>query len=86
MSIHMVGKRAAGFSNVKSTAFSTMELVDHVHRHTVHMGSYGVSEVGTGAGGMVNGVGLASGSSTGSGASGGGRIMGMETSVHNKLL
>ena len=44
MSIHAVRERAAGFSNVKSIA---LEVVDKVHRLTVGMGSYGVSEVGT---------------------------------------
>ena len=34
----------------------------------------------------MNGAGLTSGSVTGSGASGGGRIMVMEASVHNKLV
>ena len=38
---------AAGFSNVKSFAYITLELVDKVHRLAVGMGSYGVSEVGT---------------------------------------
>ena len=47
MSIHAVRKRAAGFSNVKSIAFITLELVDKVHRITVCISSYGVSEVGT---------------------------------------
>ena len=31
MSIHAVRKRAAGFSNVKSFADITLELVDEVH-------------------------------------------------------
>ena len=47
VSIHVVRKREAGFSNVKSFAFITLELVDNVHRLTVCMSSYGVSEVGT---------------------------------------
>ena len=47
MSIHVVRKRAAGFSNVKSFAYVTLELVDKVHRLAVSKGSYGVSEVGT---------------------------------------
>ena len=47
MSIHAVRKRAAGFSNVKSIAYITLELVDKDHRLAVGMGSYGVSEVGT---------------------------------------
>ena len=46
MSIHVVRERAAGFSNVKSFAYITLELVDKVHRLAVSMGSYGVSEVG----------------------------------------
>ena len=37
----------AGFSNVKSFAYITLELVDKVHRLAVGMGTYGVSEVGT---------------------------------------
>ena len=37
----------AGFSNVKSFAYITLELVDKVHRLAVGMDSYGVSEVGT---------------------------------------
>ena len=36
-----------GFSNVKSFAYITLELVDKVHRLAVSMGGYGVSEVGT---------------------------------------
>ena len=40
-------ERAAGFCNVKSFAYITLELVDKVHRLAVSMGSYGVSEVGT---------------------------------------
>ena len=47
VSIHMGRERAAGFSNVKSTAYITLELVNKVHRIAVGMGSYGVSEVGT---------------------------------------
>ena len=49
MSIHAVRERerAAGFSNVKSFADITLELVDKVHGLAVSMGSYGVSEVGT---------------------------------------
>ena len=50
MSIHMVRERATGFSNVKSTAYITLELVNKVHRLAVGMGSYGVSEVSTRAG------------------------------------
>ena len=40
-------ERVAGFSNVKSFVYITLELVDKVHRLAVGMGSYGVSEVGT---------------------------------------
>ena len=47
MSIHAVRERAAGFSNVKSFADITLELVDEVHGFAVSMGGYGVSEVGT---------------------------------------
>ena len=51
VSIHAVRERererAVGFSNVKSTAYITLELVDKVHRLAVSMGTYGVSEVGT---------------------------------------
>ena len=47
MSIHAIRKRALGFSNVKSFAYITLELVDKVHRLAVSIGSYGVSEVGT---------------------------------------
>ena len=47
MSIHVVRERAPGFSNVKSTAYSALELVNKVHRLAVGMGSYEVSEVGT---------------------------------------
>ena len=46
MSIHVVKKRAAGFSNVKSIAYIRLDLVDKVHRLAVGMSSYGVSEVG----------------------------------------
>ena len=51
MSIHAVREGAAGFSNVKSFAYITLELVDKVHRLAVSMGGYGVSEVGELAGG-----------------------------------
>ena len=47
VSIHAVRKRAAGFSNVKSIPYITLELVDKVCRLAVSMSSYGVSEVGT---------------------------------------
>ena len=47
MSIHAIRERAAGFSNVKSTAYIALELVDKVHRLAVGMSSYGVNEVGT---------------------------------------
>ena len=47
MSIHAVRERAVSFSNVKSFAYITLELVDNVHRLAVSMGGYGVSEVGT---------------------------------------
>ena len=47
VSIHAVREGVAGFSNVKSTAYITLELVYKVHRLAVSMGSYGVSEVGT---------------------------------------
>ena len=40
-------ERAAGFCNVKSFAYITLELVDKVHRLAVSMGSYEVSDVGT---------------------------------------
>ena len=64
-----------GFSNIKSITLSTLDQVDEVHRHAVSMCSYGVSEIGTGAcervDGMVNGAGLAAGSTAGSGATGG---------------
>ena len=46
MFIHASGKRAAGFSNVKSIAFITLDLVDKVHRLAVNMSCYGESEVG----------------------------------------
>ena len=46
MSIHAVRKRAIGFSNVKSIAYITLELVDKVHRLIVGMNNYGISEVG----------------------------------------
>ena len=53
------------------------------------MGSDGVSEVGTGAGGrlgrMVNGTSHALRSVAGLGACGGGRSMEAETCVHNEL-
>ena len=62
---HTVWKRAASFSNIKSIAYITLELVDKVHRLAVGMSSYGVSEVGTTAGeqvdGRVNGAGLVPG-------------------------
>ena len=47
MSIHVVRKRAASFSNEKRIAYITLELVDKVHKLAVGMGSYEVSEVGT---------------------------------------
>ena len=47
VSIHAVREGAAGFSNVKSTAYITLELVNKVHRFAVGMGSYGVSEIST---------------------------------------
>ena len=47
VSIHAVREGAAGFSNVKSFAYITLELVDKVHRLAVSLGSYGVCEVGT---------------------------------------
>ena len=47
VSIHVVRKRSAGFSIVKSIAYITLELVDKVHRLSVDMSSYEVSEVGT---------------------------------------
>ena len=49
VSIQVVRKRAAGFSNVKSIAYIALELVDKVHRLVVGMSSYGVpvSEVST---------------------------------------
>ena len=50
MSIHVVRERAAGFSNVKGTAYIALELVNKVHRLAVGMSSYGVSEVSTLAG------------------------------------
>ena len=52
VSIHAVRERerAAGFPNVKSTAYIALELVDKVHRLAVGMDSYGVSEVCTQAG------------------------------------
>ena len=74
-----------GFPNVKSIAYVILELVDKVHRLAVGMGSYGISEVGARAGRRVNGAGLTPGSVAGSGAGGGGRIMGAEAGVHNKL-
>ena len=53
------------------------------------MGSNWVSEVSAGTGervgGMVNGTSLASGSIAGLGASGGGRSVGAETSIHNEF-
>ena len=42
-----VREKAAGFSNVKSTTYIVLDLVDKVHRLAVYMGSYGVSEVST---------------------------------------
>ena len=47
VSIHAIRKRAACFSNVKSIAYISLELVDKVHRHAVGMDSNGVSEVDT---------------------------------------
>ena len=90
MSIYAVRKRAAYFSNVKSIALITLELVDKVHRPAVCMVSYGVSEVDTRAGervdGRVNRAGLISGSIAGSRASEGGWIIGAEANIHNKLV
>ena len=42
-----VRERAVGFSNVKSIAHNTLELVDKVHILAVGMVIYGISEVGT---------------------------------------
>ena len=50
VSIHAVIERAAGFSNVKSIAYISLQLVDKFRRLAFGMGSYGVSEVGTQAG------------------------------------
>ena len=50
VSIYAVRERATGFSNVKSTAYITLELVNKVHRLAVCMGSFGVREVSTRAG------------------------------------
>ena len=65
-----------GFSDVKSIAHITLELVDQVNGLAVRMCSYGVSEVHTGAGkrigGMVDGTNLAMGFVAGSRARGGG--------------
>ena len=47
MSIHVVRKRAAGFSKRKSIAYIVLELVDKIHRLAVGVSSYEVSEVGT---------------------------------------
>ena len=47
VSIHAVREKAAGFSNVKSFAYITLELVDKVHILAVGMDSYGVSEGST---------------------------------------
>ena len=49
MSFHVVREResAAGFSNVKSFAYITLELVEKVHRLAIGMGSYAVRDVGT---------------------------------------
>ena len=53
------------------------------------MGGNGVSDIGTrtgeGVGGVVNGVGLTSGSIARSGASGSGSTVGTETGVDNQL-
>ena len=38
-------ERAVGFSNVKSTAYITLELVNKIHRLAVGMGSYVVHEL-----------------------------------------
>ena len=46
----MIREGAAGFSNVKSLALSTLDLVDWVRRLAVSIGGYGVREVGTEAG------------------------------------
>ena len=40
-------RESTGFSNVKSIAYITLELVVKVHRFAIGMGSYRVSEVGT---------------------------------------
>ena len=86
VSIHAVRERAAGFFDVKSTAYITLELVNKVHRLAVSMGIYEVSEVSTRAGRRVNGAGLTPRSVAGSGASVGGMIMGVEARVHNELV
>ena len=49
------------------------------------MGGDGVSDISAGAGGMVNGADLTSGSLARSGASGGGSTVGAETHVDNEL-
>ena len=77
--VHAIGKRAPCFSNVKGTAFITLELVDKVHRLAVCPGSYGVSglvqELVKDFDGRVNGTGLTSGPIVESGASKGWRLV-----------
>ena len=69
-----------GFSDVKHIAFSTLELVDLVHRLAVSMASYGMREVCTGAGErigrMVNGTSFAPGLEP----------VGVETGVNDELV
>ena len=75
---------------MKSIAFSTLELVDYIHRIAVHMVVMGqvrlVQELVNKVDGMVNGTGFALRSIARSGARGSGRIMGMDSSVHNQLV
>ena len=81
VSIHLVGEGTVGFSDVESIALIILELVDSVYRLAVRM----CSEFCTGIGRMVNETSIAPGSVAGSGASGGGRTVGVETWVNNKL-
>ena len=50
VSNYAVREGEVGFANVKILTFSTLELVDQVHRLAVSLGGYGIREVGTEAG------------------------------------
>ena len=83
VSIHMVRKGTASFSNIKSITLRTLKLVDYVQGLAVSKVSNGVTEISARAGervdGMVNVTSLSSGFIAGSGA------CGAETCVNSEL-